>query len=44
VWAGLALVLDVRELRAPPDTDKVAAFETGVLAGFVLALAFSGPG
>jgi hypothetical protein len=34
---GLALVRDMRELRAPSGADEVAAFETDVLAGFVLA-------
>jgi hypothetical protein len=30
---GLALVRDLRELRAPSNEDEVAAFETDVLAG-----------
>ena len=38
----LALVRDMRELRAPPSTDEVADFETDVLAGFVLARASAG--
>jgi hypothetical protein len=32
---GLALVRNMRELRAPSSEDEVAAFETDVLAGFV---------
>ena len=39
---GLALVHDMRELRAPSDEDEVAAFETDVLAGLVLARALAG--
>jgi hypothetical protein len=39
---GLALVRDMRELRAPSSADEVAAFETDVLAGFVLARASAG--
>ena len=39
---GLALVRDMRELRAPSSEDEVAAFETDVLAGFVLARASAG--
>jgi integrase len=39
---GLALVRDLRELRAPSSADEVAAFETDVLAGFVLARASAG--
>jgi len=39
---GLALVRDMRELRAPSNEDEVAAFETDVLAGFVLARASAG--
>jgi integrase len=38
----LALVRDMRELRAPSSTEETGAFETGVLAGFVLARAFAG--
>ena len=33
---------DIRELRAPSSADEVAAFETDVLAGFVLARASAG--
>jgi len=32
----------MRVLRAPSDEDEVAAFETDVLAGFVLARASAG--
>jgi integrase len=39
---GLALVRDMRELRASSSEDEVAAFETDVLAGFVLARASAG--
>ncbi len=39
---GLALVRDLRELRAPSSADEVAAFETDVLAGLVLARASAG--
>jgi hypothetical protein len=39
---GLALVRDLRELRAPSSADEIAAFETDVLAGFVLARASAG--
>lgn len=38
----LALVRDMRELRAPSSADEVADFETDVLAGFVLARASAG--
>jgi hypothetical protein len=38
----LALVRDMRELREPSSADEVAAFETDVLAGFVLARASAG--
>jgi hypothetical protein len=39
---GLALVRDLRELRAPSSADEIAEFETDVLAGFVLARASAG--
>jgi hypothetical protein len=39
---SLALVRDMRELRAPSGADEVAAFETDVLAGFVLARVSAG--
>jgi len=38
----LALVRDSRELREPSGADEVAAFETDVLAGFVLARVSAG--
>jgi hypothetical protein len=38
----LALVRDMRELRESSSADEVAAFETDVLAGFVLARASAG--
>ena len=38
----LALVRDMRELREPSSAAEVAAFETDVLAGFVLARASAG--
>jgi hypothetical protein len=38
----LALVRDLRELRAPSSTEEIEAFETDVLAGFVLARASAG--
>ena len=39
---GLAVVRDLRELRSPAGPDELAAFETDVLAGFVLARASAG--
>jgi hypothetical protein len=39
---GLAAVRDMREARVPAGPDEVAAFETDVLAGFVLARAAAG--
>lgn len=39
---GLAVVRDLRELRAPATAEELAAFETDVLAGFVLARASAG--
>lgn len=36
---GLAVVRDLRELRAPASAEELAEFETDVLAGFVLARA-----
>jgi hypothetical protein len=39
VWVGLAVVRDLRERRAPASPEEIAAFETDVLAGFVLARA-----
>ena len=34
---GLAAVRDLRERRVPAGPEELAAFEAGVLAGFVLA-------
>ena len=39
---SLAVVRDLRDARAPAGTDELAAFETDVLAGFVLARAAAG--
>ena len=39
---ALAVVRDLREARVPAGPDEVAAFETDVLAGFVLARAAAG--
>jgi integrase/recombinase XerD len=39
---GLALVRDLRELREPSSAEEIEAFETDVLAGFVLARAPAG--
>jgi integrase/recombinase XerD len=39
---SLAIVRDLREARAPAGPDELAAFETDVLAGFVLARAAAG--
>ncbi len=39
---GLAVVRDLREARAPATEEELAAFETDVLAGFVLARAAAG--
>jgi integrase len=39
---GLALVRDLRELREPSGAEEIEAFETDVLAGFVLARASAG--
>jgi integrase/recombinase XerD len=38
----LAVVQDLRERRAPAAPEELAAFETDVLAGFVLARAVAG--
>jgi len=38
----LAVVRDLRDVRAPAGPDELAAFETDVLAGFVLARAAAG--
>jgi hypothetical protein len=38
----LAVVRDLREARAPAGPDELAALETDVLAGFVLARAAAG--
>jgi hypothetical protein len=38
----LALVRDLRELRASASAEEIEAFETDVLAGFVLARASAG--
>lgn len=39
---ALAVVRDLRELRAPVGAEELAAYETDVLAGFVLARASAG--
>ena len=39
---SLAVVRDLREARGPAGPDEIAAFETDVLAGFVLARAAAG--
>ena len=39
---SLAVVRDLREARAPAGPEELAAFETDVLAGFVLARAAAG--
>ena len=39
---GLAAVRDLREHRAPAGPEELAAFETDLLAGFVLARASAG--
>jgi hypothetical protein len=39
---SLAAVRDLREARSPAGPDELAAFETDVLAGFVLARASAG--
>ena len=39
---SLAVVRDLRDARAPAGSDELAAFETDVLAGFVLARAAAG--
>jgi hypothetical protein len=39
---GLAVVRDLRELRAPATAEELVGFETDVLAGFVLARASAG--
>ena len=39
---SLAVVRDLREARAPAGPDELGAFETDVLAGFVLARAAAG--
>ncbi|MFI5987666.1 tyrosine-type recombinase/integrase [Streptomyces sp. NPDC051555] len=39
---ALAAVRDLREFRAPASTEELEAFETDVLAGFVLARASAG--
>ena len=39
---SLAAVRDLREARSPAGPDELAAFETDVLAGFVLARAAAG--
>lgn len=39
---SLAVVRDLRERRAPAGLEEIAAFETDVLAGFVLARASAG--
>jgi hypothetical protein len=38
----LGLVRDLRELREPSSAEEIEAFETDVLAGFVLARASAG--
>ena len=39
---SLAVVRDLRDVRSPAGPDELAAFETDVLAGFVLARAAAG--
>jgi integrase/recombinase XerD len=39
---ALALVRDTHELPEPPGAEEIEAFETGVLAGFVLDRASAG--
>ena len=39
---ALAVVRDLREARTPASAEEIAAFETDVLAGFVLARAAAG--
>ena len=39
---SLAIVRDLRDVRSPAGPDELAAFETDVLAGFVLARAAAG--
>ena len=39
---GLAVVRDMREARVPASPEELTAFETDVLAGFVLARAAAG--
>ena len=39
---ALAVVRDLRDLRAPETAEELADFETDVLAGFVLARASAG--
>jgi hypothetical protein len=39
---SLAAVRDLRDARSPAGPDELAAFETDVLAGFVLARAAAG--
>jgi len=39
---SLAVVRDLREARSPAGPDELLAFETDVLAGFVLARAAAG--
>ena len=39
---SLAVVRDMREARVPAGPEELAAFETDVLAGFVLARAAAG--
>ncbi|MEU9763880.1 hypothetical protein ACFYYY_08100 [Streptomyces sp. NPDC001834] len=39
---SLAVVRDLREVRAPVSAEELEQFETDVLAGFVLARASAG--
>jgi integrase/recombinase XerD len=39
---GLAVVRDLREVRAPAGEEEIERFETDVVAGFVLARAAAG--
>ncbi|HEY6424685.1 MAG TPA: hypothetical protein VIY28_15850 [Pseudonocardiaceae bacterium] len=39
---GLAVVRDLREVRAPACAEEIERFETDVVAGFVLARAAAG--
>ncbi|MGX1135735.1 hypothetical protein RKD49_007925 [Streptomyces glaucescens] len=42
LWLALAVVRDLRDVRPPATAEELEQFETGVLAGFVLARASAG--